>query len=312
MIVRVHTSNLPKGNNKGSSEKLFDYLSKEDQVKDHFDKTGFFNYEGEGYRTSDAIRTIDGYKGKLGKSESKFFMLTINPSERELRHIMPIGSTDIKSLQGQQLESYERALQEYTKRVMDNYANSFDRGVDGKDLVFFAKIEHERQYKGDEAKKLGVERGTNKPGLQSHIHVVVHRYNKDQTMKLSPLGKKKATGKNTVLRGESVKSGFNHMDFRERNEESFDKMFGYARKQEETINFHVERRQRSFSSANLDRANDLMLNSQFSPLSTPVNELRKQDIDYIVTKELKAMNPIAYALKEQYKELKKGLMYGYD
>lgn len=312
MIVKVHTSNLPKGNNKGSSEKLFDYLSKEDSVKDHFDKTGFFNHEGENFKTHEAIKGIDSLKGRLGKNESKFFMLTINPSERELRHIMPIGTTDVKSLDAKQLAGYERSLQEYTKKVMDNYAKAFNRDVKGQDLVYFAKIEHERQYKWDEAKKLGLESGATKPGLQSHVHVVVHRYDKEQSKKLSPLGKKKAVGKNTILRGEAVKSGFNHMEFREQNEKSFDQHFNYARNQNETINFHVERKQRSFSSANFDRANDLMLNSQFSPISAPVNELRKQDIDYILTKELKAMNPITNAVKEQKKELKKGLMYGKD
>ncbi len=305
MIVRVHNSSSPKGGNKGSSEKLFDYLSKEDEKKGFFEKTGFFNRDETKVSTSDAIRGIDGNKGRLGKDENKFYMLTINPSERELKHLLPVGVSRTEDLNTKQLEGYEKKLQDYTNKVMDNYAKAFDRGVKGDDLVYYAKIEHDRYHSGKEAKEKNVPQRSKKEGLQTHIHVVVHRYNKEKTKKLSPLSTKYAKADNTVLNNRREQAGFNHLSFREDNEKTFDRMFNYSRKNQEKITNRMAKDKDAFSS----QAKEILLYSDLSPVSDIRKELNKQDLDVILRSQLKEMNPIATFLKQEKEAMKESIKY---
>ena len=102
-------------------------------------------------------------------------MVEISPSEEELDHI------------GHDKEK----LRTYTRDVMDEYAGNFGKGLKGDDLVYFAKIEDNRYYRGDdEAVQHGLaKQGDIKPGAQTHIHVLVSRKCKNNKLKLSPLSK---------------------------------------------------------------------------------------------------------------------------
>ncbi|MEM6816388.1 MAG: DUF5712 family protein [Bacteroidota bacterium] len=305
MIVRIHNSSGATGGNKGSSEKLFDYLTKEDEAKSFFERTGFFNMDSDKITTAEAIKGIDGNKGRLGKTENKFYMLTINPSERELQHLMPIGVSKTENLSTQQMAEYEKKLQSYTNRVMENYAKAFDKNVTGKDFVYYAKIEHNRYYSGKEAKEKNVQQRTKKEGLQSHVHVVVHRFNKDRTKKLSPLSKKYAKSGNTTIDNRKEQAGFNQLAFREDNEKSFDKMFAYSRTNQEKITNRIENNKKGFST----EAKDALLYSELSPVSDIRKELNKQDLAYILRSELKSMNPISSFLKQEKESIKTALNY---
>ena len=73
------------------------------------------------------------------KKEPKFYSITINPSARELAHIADKPS----------------ALKAYTRSLMENYAKAFHREIDGRkitkdDILYFAKLEHQRRYKGND------------------------------------------------------------------------------------------------------------------------------------------------------------------
>src|SRR5690606_7422760 len=67
----------------------------------------------------------------------KFYSITLNPSQRELKAI----------------ENSPEALKRYAREVMKDYVKAFNREIDGKpitidDIKYYAKVEHERTFKG--------------------------------------------------------------------------------------------------------------------------------------------------------------------
>lgn len=235
--MQVNTDNGYKSGSGG----LLDYLCKEDDSKSFDEKTHFFNDIKDHIKINEAERGIDNNKGRLGDDEYKHYMLIIAPSDKELAHLLPEGKEKVSDLNKEELKDYETKLTEYTREVMDNYASSFGRGVEGKDLVYYAKIEHERKYKGmdEEVKNGDAKSGELKKGNQSHVHVVVSRYNKEQDKKLSPLTKKWVSS-SEKMNGKAVQKGFNHVDFRILNEKSFDEKFNYNRLEKDSIKSKVD------------------------------------------------------------------------
>lgn len=118
MYVKVHT---PKeyGNNTGSSESIFDYLEKENSGKEITDHRSFFSHHEEGFGVNQVTNIIDNNKRNLGKDDSKFFMLSVNPSEKELGHLVERYGED----------KMDVALKHYTRQVMDEYAKNFNRVI---------------------------------------------------------------------------------------------------------------------------------------------------------------------------------------
>lgn len=118
MYVKVHN---PKesGGNTGSSEALFSYLEKENEGRDIVEHEHFFSHHQEGFSKYEAMNIIDNNKAKLGKEDEKFFMVSINPSEPELKHIQEKYGVD----------KTEEALKHYTRNVMDEYAKNFNRSI---------------------------------------------------------------------------------------------------------------------------------------------------------------------------------------
>lgn len=154
MFVKVHKPHaLPGGDNKGGCSRLIDYLEKENEGKAEADKEDFFDHQSDAVLKDFVISKIDSNNKNLGKSDNKFFMLTVNPSQRELKHLIrKTTGKDVESLN--ELSKEEKGklmleLKNYTRGAMDVYARNFGRDEihNGSDLVYFAKVETVREYK---------------------------------------------------------------------------------------------------------------------------------------------------------------------
>tara|TARA_R110002050_G_scaffold291662_1_gene446389 strand:- start:3120 stop:4154 length:1035 start_codon:yes stop_codon:yes gene_type:complete len=246
------------------------YLDKENQGKQMEDMEHFFNQYGEGISQREVIHDIDRNTAKLRKSEPKFYTITVNPSQRELKQLKA-GAKDLKT---------------YTRELMKDYAKAFNREIEGKsvtvdDIKYYAKIEHERTFKGtdrvirenapyhgriltleheiqqiqsgkiqgdivakrQEIKQLVkeapnkvdghlVKQGMKKEGLQAHIHIIVSRKDKSNRYSLSPGSKYKAS--EVEMNGKTIKRGFDRDRFFKDAEKTFDTLFNYKRNYVET------------------------------------------------------------------------------
>lgn len=155
MVTKVHQPQL--GDNKGSVGKLADYLDKENEGKETQDKDLFFNHSADQVDKRQAIDAIDHNNKNLGRDDAKFFMLTINPSQDELKHLIAKkigrdGVNDFSELTKKEQRMLVDELKSYSRDVMDIYAKNFNRANinSGADLVYFAKVETIREYKHDE------------------------------------------------------------------------------------------------------------------------------------------------------------------
>ena len=248
------------------------YLEKENEGESMDGIEHFFNQYGEEFSNAEVVREIDSNTSKLKKSEPKFYSITVNPSQYELKR----------------LQNHSEELKRYTREVMKDYAKAFNREIDGRpvtvdDIKYYAKIEHERTYKGtdkaikenapfhgkitrlkneirqiDQGELKGsihkkqqqinqlekdapyqlngkmIVQGTAKEGSQSHIHIIVSRKDISNRYSLSPGSKYKAS--EVVMNGKIVKRGFNRDRFFSASEKTFDKLFNYKRNYVETYN----------------------------------------------------------------------------
>ena len=202
----IYKSNA--GNKIANSEALFTYLDKSEEKE--FDES-FFSDSEDDVPVDDAAMAIDNNVKGLGKDDSKYFMLTLNPSPLELSYI----------------ENDPEKMKAYTRAFMDEYAKNFHReGVkSGANLVYFAKVEHHRYSRKTHKKK---------KGLNMHVHIVVSRKDKMQRYKLSPNSNAKASYQTP----NKIKSaGFNRNIIKEKSETLFDAMFDYKRGFEETFEY---------------------------------------------------------------------------
>ena len=153
MYVKIHNPKSVKYENKGTCSSLVEYLDKENMERSLGAREDFFDQSRTDVGLGEVIKSIDSNKLGLGKNDSKFFMLTINPSERELQHIArKVSGRDIYSLDqftAGERRAYDMEVKNYAKVVMDEYAKNFNRGLTGKDLLYFGKLEHERKYGRD-------------------------------------------------------------------------------------------------------------------------------------------------------------------
>lgn len=117
---------------------------------------------------------------------------------------------------------------------MSNYAANFKKNIAENQIVWFAKVEHKRRFKGiDKEVMTGrAKSGEPKKGLQTHVHITISRMHKDYRINLSPLANARSS-ENLVLNGRKVKGGFDRSNWKQLNEDSFDKMFEYKRSLEE-------------------------------------------------------------------------------
>jgi len=164
------------------------------------------------------VDAIDNNKKGLGRKDAKFYTGSINFSEEEL---LFIGNDFSK-------------IKTYCIKVMKQYASQFNKGITIDDINWYAKIERNRYYKGNDIEvKQGLKsQGEVKPGLNTHIHFIVGHKSKNGKLKLSP----KTNHKDT--KSGPVRGGFNRNEFKIKGEEIFDSMHGYLRPLEETYIFN--------------------------------------------------------------------------
>ncbi len=114
------------------------YLEKENEDKHPELGEHFFDQYNNDVAPEKVIAEIDGNTAKLKKHEPKFYSIVISPSPKELKHI----------------NNDPYLLRAYTRELMKEYTKSFyrDRTITVDDIKYFAKIEHERTYRGFEKK----------------------------------------------------------------------------------------------------------------------------------------------------------------
>jgi len=120
-----------------SSASFVGYLEKENQGIEQEGMEHFFNQYGDEISAEEVIKEIDGNAAKLKKIEPKFYSITVSPSKYELRR----------------LENSSNDLKRYTRELMKDYVKCFNREINGRpisvdDIKYYAKIEHQRTFKG--------------------------------------------------------------------------------------------------------------------------------------------------------------------
>lgn len=207
-----------KHGNSGTCKNLVNYLEKENKNKVSESQELFFNQNDELIGKTKAERIIAHDVTTLGKKDAKFYEVIVSFSKAELK-----GRTD------QDLKDY----------IKNNFAQDYAKSVNGKDIdpnsiVFVAKLEKERKYKGvdNEVLEGNKKKGQLKDGDNRHVHVIVARKTLNGR-KISPLTHHINTTKGTV------KGGFSQNGLKQHIEESFDKAFKYERSIEEKFSFNA-------------------------------------------------------------------------
>lgn len=206
MFACVHQ---PSGND-GSCANLATYLS-----KDNGSSAGFFSASKERISYAEVVTSIDHNVSALGVNESKFYMLSLNPSHAELCSIIGRSVNSIHELTEVERELLDRRLVEFTREAMNAYALNFgrDKVQSGRDLLYYARIETSRIYKPTSENIAAGERiGAEKQGLNYHVHVIVSRKSADGKVKLSP--QVVSRGNDWMLDGKVVRRGFNHENWK--------------------------------------------------------------------------------------------------
>ncbi|RYG04577.1 MAG: molybdopterin-guanine dinucleotide biosynthesis protein MobB, partial [Chitinophagaceae bacterium] len=205
------------------------YLEKENHMQMEkgkgLEQENWFNGTGNEIRRQEVRMKIDGNIAKLGRSDSKFFLINISPSQKELAFLYEKYGK----------EGAKEKLKDFAVKVMDEYAKNFKRtGVNSHiDLLWYGKHENYRYYKhtDKEVKEGSRQNGERKDGRQDHIQIIVSRKDITNKIKLSPQNTSK--GKN---KEHSEKLGeFNRTAFKQSGEILFDNIFGFDRGLKETI-----------------------------------------------------------------------------
>lgn len=177
-VINPKTHGKTEYNNSGSCTALVNYLSKEDKDKG-LERELYFNHNKDQISSIEVTRSIDNNSPNIEKDEAKFYSLVIAPEPDEMQH----------------LKNDPNRLKEYVRDTMDIYAQNFNKkdgsskNLSGNDLVYYAKMEHNRYYKGtdEEVKKGHAKQGDTLPGDNTHVHIIVSRKDKTKEVKLSPL-----------------------------------------------------------------------------------------------------------------------------
>lgn len=221
----INISDSKTANNKGSSGELVHYLEKENRITVRMGHEYWFNHQGRSIEPYEVRIAIDSNVAKLCKTDSKFFLINISPSQKELKHLADeFDGLEIKE-----------KLMIYAERLMDEYARNFKRdGIrSAKDLVWFGKIEQHRYYGYRDKEVIDGQRkrGALKEGNQLHVQVIVSRKDVTNSIKLSPMNNSR--GRNEL---HSKKLGqFNRVAFKQCGEDLFDREFNFDRQLKEKM-----------------------------------------------------------------------------
>jgi len=216
-MAHINITASETGSNTGSCSQLTDYLEKENQKLGK--KELWFDQGRDDIRPDQVKSGIDNNVAKLKKTEAKFYLINISPSGKELEHI---GNDPEK-------------LKAYAREVMKEYAENFNKGLSGKDIKYYGKIEYHRYYTHEDPEvKQGLrKRGELKEGNHMHAQLIVSRKTADNGRLISPMTNHR--GSNA---GHSQKFGqFDRLELTERCEKAFDRTFGYERELTETFKY---------------------------------------------------------------------------
>jgi hypothetical protein len=118
-------------NNEGSSRHLANFLEHEDleRMQKDFYTEGFFTLKENNLYKSQVIKDIDGNIGQLLKTDAKFYVIHISPSENELRTM------------GSEEQEQAEAMKQYIRKAfIPEYTRNFNKGLSGADIKFYGKI----------------------------------------------------------------------------------------------------------------------------------------------------------------------------
>jgi hypothetical protein len=177
-VINPKTHGKTEYNNSGSCTTLVNYLSKEDNDKG-LKRELYFNHDQDKISSAEVIRSIDNNCPNIEKNEAKFYSLMVAPRPEEMDH----------------LKNDQKILKEYVRDTMDIYAQNFNKkdgtnkNITGNDLVYYAKLESYRYYKGTDEEVIQgkAKQGDAMPGDNTHVHIIVSRKDKSKEIKLSPL-----------------------------------------------------------------------------------------------------------------------------
>src|SRR5690606_38707741 len=117
----INITKSETGNNKGSSGALVHYLEKENRMKPENANENkpehWFNGMARDIKPHEVRMGIDRIVAKLGREDSKFFLINLSPSQKELAHLVSQYGVD----------GAKENLKEFAMRVMDEYARNFNR-----------------------------------------------------------------------------------------------------------------------------------------------------------------------------------------
>ena len=128
-------------NNSGSCRQLANYMEHEDleRMEKGIYTEGFFNLTEDNIYKSTAIKDIDTNIGQLLKTDAKFYVIHVSPSENELR---AMGNTE---------QEKAEAMKRYIREVfIPQYANNFNKELSASDIKFYGKIHFDRSRSDNE------------------------------------------------------------------------------------------------------------------------------------------------------------------
>ena len=207
-LINPATHGQAAYNNSGSSAQTLNYL-KQEAGKDG-QEAAFFNSEEDGLSAAELMADIDSNVKGLRAEDAKFYSLVLSPSEAELAHI----------------DNDEEKLKDYTRKVMEQYAANFQlkdgKQLGSEDIVWGATVHQERSYRGTDPEVAAgnAKAGDQRPGLQTHVHVIVSARDADQKISLNPAGRR---------------NRFDLMQWQAGAGKQFEKQFGYTAQAHEKL-----------------------------------------------------------------------------
>lgn len=206
MIVKVQGGGAGTYANTGTSEGVVNYLQHEDaqRMQEGRQVEHFFNQTENKVKPQEVTSRIDNNRKGLKAKEAKFYVITVAPSAKELAKM---GATK---------QEQAAAMREYIRReVMPRYAEGFNKGLKADDLVYYAKIHHERDERD---------------GEDLHAHIIVSHKTRNNGKAISP--NTNHTGKKNAG---VVKGGFDRKEWFQGCEQGFDRLFSYNREMKESF-----------------------------------------------------------------------------
>jgi hypothetical protein len=164
--------------NSSSCAQTLNYLKHEAMGEEQ--EARFFGAGADELSADELQRMIDTNLKGLRAEEARFYSLVLGPSEDELAHI---GSDPEK-------------LREYTRQVMDQYAQNFKlkdgQQLRSSELVWGAIIHQQRTHRGTDPEVVAgqARAGEKRTGRQSHVHIIVIARDGQQKISLNPGGRK--------------------------------------------------------------------------------------------------------------------------